>query len=335
MRVGIAGAGTILADFLAAAHHVGIYPVAICASRRSAHLDELALTSGITEVFDSYEEMLRAASVDTVYVAVPNSLHFEFGMRALQHGKHVIIEKPFASDAAQAKRLAELSEQHDRFVFEAMPTAYNPNYLELAKQIHDIGAIKIVTANYSQLSRRYAAFRAGELPPVFDPAMSGGAAMDLNVYNVHFAVGLFGAPNGVTYRANLERGIDTSGVLMLDYDTFVCVLAAGKDSAAPASFTIQGDAGYISSRSPMNALESFDIALTDRTSRTFALSDQTPRLAFELEAFRTMIAETDHANMRRMLDRSIVVQDILDQARLQTGIQRPTSTRAMPVDSSS
>lgn len=84
------------------------------------------------------------------------------------------------------------------------------------------------------------------MPPVFDPACCGGALMDLNLYNVHFVVGLFGEPMLVSYHPNLYRnGIDTSGILLLEYPDFICQCTGAKDCAAPGSVQLIGDAGRI------------------------------------------------------------------------------------------
>ena len=84
------------------------------------------------------------------------------------------------------------------------------------------------------------------MPPVFDPACCGGALMDLNLYNVHFVVGLFGRPMLVNYHPNLYRnGIDTSGILLLEYPDFICQCTGAKDCAAPGSVQLIGDAGRI------------------------------------------------------------------------------------------
>ena len=84
------------------------------------------------------------------------------------------------------------------------------------------------------------------MPPVFDPACCGGALMDLNLYNVHFVVGLFGEPMSVSYHPNLYRnGIDTSGILLLEYPDFLCQCTGAKDCAAPGSVQLVGDKGRI------------------------------------------------------------------------------------------
>ena len=113
-------------------------------------------------------------------------------------------------------------------LFEAMNIHYLPAYCSLKEELTQVGQLKIVSLNYSQYSSRYDAFKNGQVLATFDPTKAGGALMDLNVYNIHTLVGLFGKPKKVYYEANIERGIDTSGILTLDYGDFKASAIAAK-----------------------------------------------------------------------------------------------------------
>ena len=171
---------------------------------------------------------------------MPNNQHARYAKVALEAGKHVIVEKPMAVNALQAEELACLARRKKVFLFEAMTTQYLENYNKIRELLPRIGTVKLVQCNFSQYSSRYDAFCAGETPTSFDPARAGGALMDLNVYNISYVVGLFGEPNQVHYTANIERGIDTSGILTMDYNSFRAVCMAAKDCGAPARYVIQG-----------------------------------------------------------------------------------------------
>lgn len=123
-------------------------------------------------------------------------------------------------------------------IVEAVTTRYIPNTLKIKEMFPQLGDIKIVTANYSQYSSRYDALKKGEVLPAFNQDMSGGALMDLNIYNINLMVTLFGTPKSVNYQANIKKGIDTSGILTLDYDSFKCVCIAAKDCKDPICPTI-------------------------------------------------------------------------------------------------
>lgn len=198
----------------------------------------------------NYFELLQ--DVDVVYLAVPNNQHARYAKVAIEAGKHVIVEKPMAINALQAEELANLARRRKVFLFEAMTTQYLENYNKIRELLPRVGKVKLVQCNFSQYSSRYDAFCAGETPVSFDPARAGGALMDLNVYNISYIVGLFGEPNQVHYTANIERGIDTSGILTMEYNSFRAVSIAAKDCGAPARYVIQGTKGYILQKSTAN-----------------------------------------------------------------------------------
>ena len=156
------------------------------------------------------------------------------------------MEKPFTVTVAEAKELQALAVKHGCMLFEAILSRYSKNYEHLKEELQKIGAIKLVQANFSKYSSRYDEFRKGIITPTFDKAHAGGSLMDLNVYNIHFVVGLFGLPKKVQYYPNLaENGVDTSGILIMEYPDFQAVCTAAKDSTSDPFVIIQGEEGTI------------------------------------------------------------------------------------------
>lgn len=322
-KLGIVGTGAIATVVLPLLRGCGWEPAALCGTPRSqGTVDRLCAEHGIPAAYTDCAAMLRGADLDAVYLAVPNSLHYQLAAMALESGRHVIVEKPMASNDREAAALCALARAKDLCLFEAISTVYLPNYRKIREWLHRIGDIRIVSCNFSQYSRRYDAFRAGALPPVFDPAKAGGAMMDLNLYNLHWLMGLFGEPGAVHYRANIERGIDTSGILTLDYGGFQAVSIAAKDCAAPASYVIQGTGGYIRQCSPANACLDAELHLNDGTAETFA-ENPASRLEPEFRYFAQQIAGGDRAACYRMLDHSVAVSRVLTRARLDAGVRFP------------
>lgn len=214
MKVGIIGSGIIVQEFLPKLIALeGIEIVAVQGvPGNETQVKELCAANGVPHAVFSFEA-LTALDIDTVYIAVPNFLHFTYCKQALEVGLNVIVEKPITSNLTEAQTLRELAEEKQLFLFEAVTTVYFDSFAKIKEWLGRIGTVKMVHCNYSQYSRRYDAFRSGTVLPAFDPAKSGGALMDLNLYNLHFVMGLFGAPDDAVYYANIERGIDTSGTL--------------------------------------------------------------------------------------------------------------------------
>lgn len=243
MKIGILGTGMIVKALMKTIDRLDFSRAVVLGTKETEEeTARMCQEHGLDGYFLDYDELLES-DVDTIYVALPNHLHADFAQKALLHGKHVIIEKPITSNARQLRDLMETARERGRMIFEAMNIHYLPIFGQLKEHLPDLGPIKIVSFNYSQYSSRYDAFKRGEVLAAFDPKRAGGALMDLNVYNIHAAVGLFGRPEKIRYEANVERDIDTSGILTMDYGTFKLVSIGAKDCKAPVQCTIQGTDG--------------------------------------------------------------------------------------------
>lgn len=186
--------------------------------------------------------------------------------------------------------------------------------------LQEVGNVKIVIANYSQYSSRYNAFKEEKILPAFDCTKSGGALMDLNIYNIHLMVALFGKPENVQYQANIERGIDTSGIITLDYGDFKAVLIGAKDCKAPISTNIQGDKGCINITTPANGLKGFKLLRNDRTEEELNLQGDTHRMYYEFVEFVKMIENNDFQRADEMMQKSLTAMEIATKARQSAGV---------------
>ena len=324
MKLGILGAGMIVREFLPwlTGPESPFKVEALCSTERSAGAAQaLCDQYGVPRHTTSYDELL--SWVDVVYIAVPNILHVKYTRAALEAGRHVIVEKPMAPTAALAEELAELARNKKLFLFEAVTTQYQDNYAKLREMLPKVGAVTMVQCNFSQYSSRYDAFCAGETPVSFDPECAGGALMDLNVYNISYIVGLFGEPNQVHYLPNMERGIDTSGILTMEYNSFKAVSMAAKDCGAPARYVIQGTKGYILQKSTANWCGGVTFHPNQGKEEHFNLNGGRPRQAAEFHAFARAIEGGDQELCSRMLDTSVAVSRVLTVARRSAGIKFP------------
>lgn len=247
MKLALLGTGMIVTEVLPVLTTIeGIELEAILSTPRSLDKAEaLAKQYGLSQATSDYEAILSNPEVDTIYVGTPNHTHYDYAKKALLAGKHVICEKPFTLHLEEFEELAKLAQEKELLLMEAITNQYLANFTAIKEALSDIGDVKIVNINYSQYSSRYDAFKRGEIAPAFNPEMGGGALRDLNVYNIHLLVGLFGKPNRVEYLPNVERGVDTSGILVLDYGNFKAVAIGAKDCSAEIRSTIQGDKGAI------------------------------------------------------------------------------------------
>ncbi|MCO4493459.1 Gfo/Idh/MocA family oxidoreductase [Streptococcus infantarius] len=316
MKLAILGTGKIVEEVLPVLKEInGIELSAILSTPRSIEkAEKLAELYAISQASSDYDSILANPDVDTVYVALPNHLHYDYAKKALLAGKHVICEKPFTLTLAEFEDLAKIAEQKNRILLEAITNQYLGNFASIKANLAKLGDIKIVECNYSQYSSRYDAFKRGEIAPAFDPAKGGGALRDLNIYNIHLVVGLFGKPERVQYLANMERGVDTSGILIMDYGNFKAACIGAKDCSADIKSTIQGNKGSIAVLGPTNSMPELLLSLNGQSMTMINENSLNHRMHDEFVAFQAIIEHEDMTATKLALDHSHLVMEVLDQA---------------------
>lgn len=320
MKLGILGTGMIVQDLMRTYEKLNVEKTYVLATPQTlSEAEDMVSKYHLDKVYVDYDELL-SSDVDTIYCALPNHLHYVFSKKAIEKGKHVIIEKPITSNEKELEELIELAKKHDVMIFEAMNIHYLPTLLSLKENIHKVGNIKVVSFNYSQYSSRYDAFKQGKILPVFDYHKSGGALYDINVYNIHTLIDLFDMPQSVQYLANVEKGIDTSGMMVLDYGSFKAVSIGAKDCKAPIISTIQGDQGVIVIEKPVNQMVEYQYIDNGGHVEKFQFDNETHRLYYEFKEFMRMIEEKDIKKQQAMLELSLSISRLMHQARKQAHI---------------
>lgn len=231
--IGTIGTSQITRTFLEACINSRAFKVTQLYSRHKekaqALIDELFIPGAGAQ--DNLEAFFSSSDMDVVYIASPNSLHFEQTKAALTHGKSVIVEKPAFVTPAQYQAIDQLLKKHpDLHVIEAARHLYDANYLAAKAQVHKLPKITGATLVYMKYSSRYDAFLEGKQPNIFSPDFAGGALYDLGVYLIYAAVDWFGVPQAADYQAKkAANGIDLHGLARLHYDDFDVALIFGKD----------------------------------------------------------------------------------------------------------
>ena len=315
MKLAVLGTGKIVQEFLPMIQQVeNVELVALLSTPRSLDkAKEMQVQYHIQEVYTDYETLLGNEIFDTVYIALPNHLHYQYTKAALLQGKNVICEKPFTLNAQQLQELIKIASEKRVILLEAITNQYLNNFLQIKKDLGKLGKIKIVECNYSQYSSRYDAFKEGKILPAFDPQKGGGALMDINIYNIHFIVGLFGKPEKVQYLANIERDIDTSGILVLDYGAFKAVCIGAKDSTAQIRSVIQGTDGSIEVLGATNEMPRYERRSKTEIEAVNVNLDK-HRMYQEFEKFTEVIDQKDLAFALEQLNHSLTVMQVVDQA---------------------
>ena len=152
--------------------------------------------------------------------------------------------------------------------------------------------------------------------------------MDLNLYNLHFVMGLFGMPEQYKYYANMERDIDTSGTIVMQYPGFLAMCTAAKDCSAPYNFVIEGTDGYITMQYPPNLVGEVRLHRNDGSEEKYDDGMAMQRLIPEFEYFADCINRNDLKSCMAHLEESILVSEVQTKARLDAGIVFPADKRA-------
>ena len=314
MKLGIIGSGMIVKDFLSFAHELAEIKLEAIAARNIENLKELQSKYNIKNIYTDIDLCLENKEIDAIYVALPNNIHNTVAKKALEAGKNVICEKPFTLKYDEAVELFEIAEAKGLILIEAITNQYQKNYLDIKDNIDNIGEIRLVECNFSQLSSRYEAFKNGVIAPVFDKSKGGGVLGDLNIYNIHFVVGLFGKPNKVHYSPNIVNDVDTSGVLLLEYDNFKVVCIAAKDTFNNSYVNIQGDQGIIKVIGPTNEVPNYSIQTKDNFINENN-NIHSHRMFAEFKKFVEVINNKDFDFMNDQKEHTLNVMYIYEEAK--------------------
>lgn len=226
----------------------------------------------------------------------------------------VICEKPFTLHLEEFEELIKLAQEKELLLIEAITNQYLENFKVIKDSLSEIGDIKIVNIiipnirHVTMLLSKERLLLPSILKWVVEPLR------DLNIYNIHLLVGLFGNSNRVEYLPNVERGVDTSGILVLDYGNFKAVAIGAKDCSAEIRSTIQGDKGAITIFGVTNTLPEIGLTLNGQEEIVTNLNNPNHRMYDEFVVFEKMIATMDFESVAKQLKHSRQVMEVLDQA---------------------
>src|SRR3984885_5036842 len=193
VRWGILGTGGIASSFASDLRLSDSGVAVAVGSRSQAAADRFADNFGIARRHDGSESLVADPDVDVIYVATPHPMHRDNAILALRAGKHVLVEKPFTMNAAEAREVVQVARENGLFAMEAMWTRFLPHIRVvrdwLARGV--LGDVVTVTADHGQWFAEDAGFR------LFAPELGGGALLDLGVYPVSFASMVLGTPRRV------------------------------------------------------------------------------------------------------------------------------------------
>jgi predicted dehydrogenase len=257
IRCGIISTGGIAHTFASDLAHTDSGRAVAVGSRRQASAEAFGAEFGIPNRHDSYEALVQDPEVDAVYVGTPHPMHHEDALLALRAGKHVLVEKPFTMNAAEAEVLVAEARQRGRFLMEAMWARFLPHMREVQRLLADggLGEIATVHADHSQW------FVEDRSHRLFAPELGGGALLDLGIYPVSFASMVLGEPSRVLALADPAfTGVDAQTSILLGYESGAhAVLNCTLRAVGPTRAAIVGTEGRIEIDGPFYAPATFTL----------------------------------------------------------------------------
>ncbi len=321
IRWGILGCGNIAKKFANAIPDVKDAELVACGSRSQEKADTFGAEFKIPHRHGSYKDLAADPDVDCIYVATPHTKHKEDALLALKAGKHVLCEKPFAVNAAEAKSVLQAAKRRKLFCMEAMWTRFLPVMVEVRKLLEKraIGELRMVQASF--------AFRAGWNPQsrLLNPELAGGGLLDVGVYTISFAHMVLGSPNEVLGAAQIgETGVDEQAAMILKYKTGpLATLTCGVRTTTEHNAVIYGTDGFIRIPQFWNARK-FDWGYWGKDV-------QTVEPTFEGNGFNYEIAEVNRCVKAGKLESDVMphaatleVMRMMDDLRSQWGLEYPS-----------
>ncbi|CAI2160382.1 1,5-anhydro-D-fructose reductase [Serratia fonticola] len=321
IRFAVVGTNWITERFIDAAHESGKMRLTAIYSRKLEQAQAFGANYPVEHFFDSLEALAQSDVIDAVYIASPNSLHCQQSLLFLSHKKHVICEKPLASNLREVEQLVACAREHQVVLFEAFKSAHLPNFLILQQALPKIGKLRKAFINYCQYSSRYPRYLTGENPNTFNPHFSNGSIMDIGYYCVASTVALFGAPQSVLASATLlDTGVDAHGSVCLNYGDFDVVISHSKVSNSDIPSEIQGEEGTLVIE---KISEAQGVVLTPRgeNSQVLTQPQHINTMLYEAQVFAELVEkrQVEHEG----LENSLIVASLLTEIRRQTGVVFP------------
>lgn len=329
---GIIGTNWITHSWITAAARTSQWRLAAVYSRSHSTAASFASTYSCTNLHTDLTAFFADPSIQAVYIASPNSLHYAQAKQALEAGKHVIIEKPATSTPKELDDLFATAKRHGVVLIEAYRHIQEANYKLLRKLVIEekkLGTIYGASFTYASYSSRYNAVLAGEVPNIFSLEMGGGSLVDIGVYPVTFAVGLFGKPLSQVYVPYVCRtGVDAGGVIILRYEGFGVQINQAKAYASTAPSEVYGERGtvVVNDTTDLKSVKFVD-ARSKETQELAGrcLTVEKPNVNMEEEAveFARILVEGDEQARERLEEISRIVVGVTSDLRRQNGILYP------------
>ena len=322
LRWGVIAPGRIAGSFVDALARCTRQRLVAVGSRSAARAQAFAAAHGADKAYSSYEQLVSDPEVDIVYVASPHSEHAAQALLAIAAGKPVVVEKPFTRNAEEAGRVTRAARSAGVFAMEAMWTRFLPQTDVIRQLLADgaLGELVTVLADHGQI------FDPDPTGRLFNPALAGGALLDLGVYPISFASFVLGEPDSVLASGSLtDTGVDAQVSMVLTSGRAQACLNTTLLAKTPTTATISGTLASLACAGAFYAPGALTLTANDGRRLVREVDPITGHLGMSFEAAHaaTLIADGATESPLLPLDETISVLRTIDGIRRQVGVRFP------------
>jgi predicted dehydrogenase len=318
VRWGIISTGRIAKWFATAMKDVPGAVLQAVASRELAPAQAFAQEFGAARAYGSYEELVNDPDVDLVYIGTPHSMHAQNALMALRAGKGVLCEKAFTLNRREAEEVVALAREKKLFLMEALWSRYLPALAEVRRVIAsgEIGPARQVMADFGFVSP------GGPEHRLFNPALGGGALLDLGIYPLSISTAIFGPVESVRAQAELgPTGVDVqTGFTLKHRGGGISICSCSIVTRTPCELTISGTRGHIRMNTRFHQATSLTVVHEDGTSRTIETPYVGNGYAHEIVEAQRCFREGLLESPGMTLDETLDHMGVMDEIRRQVGV---------------
>jgi len=326
VRFGVVGTSWIAGEFIRCGSLIEDFRLSAIYSRSEERAKKVAKEHngkcGVN-VFTDLIKMAKSNVMDAVYIASPNSLHAKQAIEFMNNKKHVLCEKPIASNSRELMLMINAARENNVLLMEAMKSNFLPNLQVISKHLYKIGKVRRYLGNYCQYSMQYDLYKGDQLPNSFNPIFSTGSLMDIGIYCLYPLVYLFGKPKNIQAGAViLDSGVDGEGNIYLEYDGMDAIIMYSQIANSCLPSEIQGEEGCIIIDS-IAIPRSVEIIYRDGTVQNITQHQTKNIMYYEIQEFISLIHAGSIESKINSHQLSLEVMTIMEAARKKMGLIFP------------
>ncbi len=320
IRWGIVGPGHIAHSFAKDLSLVEDGKLTAVASRSLDRANEFADEYGAEHRFGSYQELFESDVVDVLYIATPHTSHCELTLKAINHGKAVLCEKPMGVDADQVKMMIAAAKKNEVFLMEALWSRFNPSIGKVKKLIEDgkIGDVTYLNANFG-----FYGLDRDEDGRLLNPDLAGGSLLDIGIYPIFLAYLILGKPDNIEAASLFHKtGVEVQTAMIFEYSHAQATLASGLRSNMQMRAEIAGSKGSAFLHDRWHETQGYSLEI-DGNLEDFDLPTTGKGYAHEIDEVHHCLRKGNLQSEKWSLQNSLDLANLLDEVRSITGTTFP------------